>query len=388
MVKMKLQRKEIANKYYGKHTEINTENKDNVINYLDELLNYLSYANGFEYESNPDFIFCGRKKFIYDEIIEIIGGTKFVDNPVYFVLGSLEELICDNNNVHISDSDELGMSWNELRDANDRYISTGVICLEEIQYIRRIILLIKDHLEDLIDKKHQSSSNKDLSNISKEVFNKILNLPVNKEFIIGSFLEEYNLEVKDKFEVQKEALSLCKSNNVNIKNLAPDSIGGMPWSCPYMKIESSNEQPINKGIHTLQEQPWVNYLTIDEITLERKISDDAPEEIKTKYQEYVNKKIDSAVNLLSKKIKQIDTDSGITVLELLGPQPERFNETQLTKIATIFFEKNKDLIEFVDNPNEKIGLIYNLPFKKKSMNLDRLDSNYNFYKKNENDNIW
>ena len=133
---MKLKRKEVASKYYGKHNEINTENRDYVIYYLNEMYNFL---NNYEYESNPDFIFCGRKKFIYDEIEEIMNGKKYVDNPVYFVLGSLEEFLSNNNEVHISDSDELGISWNDLRDANDRYISTGIICLEEMEIIKNII---------------------------------------------------------------------------------------------------------------------------------------------------------------------------------------------------------------------------------------------------------
>ena len=136
-------RNEIANKFYGKHNEINVENRDSVFNYLNELDNYL---NNYQYESNSDFIFCGRKKSIYDEIIEIMNGTKSVDNPIYFILGSLEEFLSNNNVIHVSDSDALGINWNDLRDANDRYISTGVICLEEKNYIDDIINIIKSLL--------------------------------------------------------------------------------------------------------------------------------------------------------------------------------------------------------------------------------------------------
>lgn len=136
---------EVASKYYGKHSNINIEDIDSISNYLNKMESFL---NNYEYESSSDFIFCGRKKFIYDEIMKIMNGTKSVDNPIYFVLGSLEEFLSNNNDVHISDSDEIEMNWNELRDANDRYISTGVICLEEINYIRRIISLLKNGLED------------------------------------------------------------------------------------------------------------------------------------------------------------------------------------------------------------------------------------------------
>jgi hypothetical protein len=39
---------------------------------------------------------------------------------------------------------------------------------------------------------------------------------------------------------------------------------------------------------TLDQAPWVPYLTIDEETGERKIKEDIPEEIKIKYNEYLN----------------------------------------------------------------------------------------------------
>ena len=142
---MKLIRNEVANKYYGKHISLNYENKENIINYLDEMNKYL---DSFEYESDSDFIFCGRKKFVYEEIIEIINGKGHLDNPVYFVLGSLEELITDNNSIPMSDSQRLGMDWNDLRDANDRYIKKGFICLEEIQYIKKIIVMIENYVEN------------------------------------------------------------------------------------------------------------------------------------------------------------------------------------------------------------------------------------------------
>ncbi len=41
-------------------------------------------------------------------------------------------------------------------------------------------------------------------------------------------------------------------------------------------------------METLEQAPWVPYLVIDEKTHERKIKDNAPEEIKNKYYEYKN----------------------------------------------------------------------------------------------------
>lgn len=194
---MKLKRKEVAKMFYGKHTDINIKNKDNVINYLNKLDNYL---DNYEYESNPDFVFCGRKKFIYDEIVEIINGTQLVDNPLYFVLGSLEEFISNNNDVRISDSIALGMNWNDLRDINDRYISTGVLCLEELEIIRKII---------------------------KMIINKLGGLSVDKEIIayipesLRDFVYVYNgdIYVKQKLpkELEEEYKTYCKLFEENKK---------------------------------------------------------------------------------------------------------------------------------------------------------------------------
>ena len=39
---------------------------------------------------------------------------------------------------------------------------------------------------------------------------------------------------------------------------------------------------------TLEQAPWVPYLTINEETGERRIKEDAPREIKIKYNEYLN----------------------------------------------------------------------------------------------------
>ena len=65
-----------------------------------------------------------RKKYLYEEIINVLNKIQKVEDPIYFVLGLLEELLSSDNDVYISHSAKLGMNWNELRDANDRYIST------------------------------------------------------------------------------------------------------------------------------------------------------------------------------------------------------------------------------------------------------------------------
>ncbi len=54
---------------------------------MNELLNYL---NQFDYYDDDNFIFGGRKKYLYDEIVRIIKNEQKEKEPLYFVLGSLE----------------------------------------------------------------------------------------------------------------------------------------------------------------------------------------------------------------------------------------------------------------------------------------------------------
>ena len=123
---MELKRDEVSSIYYEKRKKFNIELNAQVAAFLNELAVDL---NKYEYLSNNDFIFDGRKKFIYEEIFNILEGKQNESNPVYFVLGSLEEFISNNNHISMGEYD--GHYFAEIRDKNDRYISTGVICLEE-----------------------------------------------------------------------------------------------------------------------------------------------------------------------------------------------------------------------------------------------------------------
>lgn len=138
----KLTRKELANRFYGYHSKEKIDNSELAINYLNEIQNYLKNYN---YDSDPDFIMVGRKKYIYDEIIDIVNGNKSVDNPLYFILGSLEEFMCVQNQIYLENDTK------ELREKNDRYSNKGIICLEEKEYINKIIEEIKNYIKSLED---------------------------------------------------------------------------------------------------------------------------------------------------------------------------------------------------------------------------------------------
>ena len=91
-----MKRSDIADKFYGYHSKNNINDPKLAINYLDQLIEFL---DNYQYESDNDFIMKGNKKSIYDEIVSILDGTKKEENPIYFILGSLEEFICNNNYI-------------------------------------------------------------------------------------------------------------------------------------------------------------------------------------------------------------------------------------------------------------------------------------------------
>lgn len=106
-----LKRNYIA-KFYGYHSKNNINDKETATNYLSEITTYL---NKYFYESNNDFVMIGRKKFVYDEVMDILDGNKKVENPIYFVLGSLEEFMCNNNFISFG-----GMSGEDFAKMRDK----------------------------------------------------------------------------------------------------------------------------------------------------------------------------------------------------------------------------------------------------------------------------
>lgn len=77
--------------------------------------------------------------------------------------------------------------------------------------------------------------NNKINMISKEIFDKINELPNNSEFTMLDYLKDYNLETKEMFEVNKNVLELCNENNIKIDNLMSGAILGMPWVYPLKK---------------------------------------------------------------------------------------------------------------------------------------------------------
>lgn len=149
----KLKREEIANKLYEyrKNNDGNLEIKSYTKGFIEIIENYINKST---FESDKDFIFGGRKKFLYNEFYDYLDNKEkhILEDPIRFAIGNLEEFICNNNQVYAEDVDKSkwkdgkiidGKDIAELRRINDNYSSKGYICLEEKEYIIEMINRIK-----------------------------------------------------------------------------------------------------------------------------------------------------------------------------------------------------------------------------------------------------
>ena len=223
---MRLTRKELANKYFGYHININYDNDKNILDYLNNLTEYL---NAYDYLYDVNFTFVSRKKFVYDEIMEILNGEKIIDgNVLYFVLGSLEEFMCNPNFIYPNEFD--GKELTELRRKNDIYENSGYISLEEKQYYDKIIASIKNYL---------SSTDINLDNIVNKMIEKIELLPVNIETSICQLLDKENLDRlsnDDLFKITSLFNQKCKEKNIVIDNSKyAGQLIGLPFNIPFIK---------------------------------------------------------------------------------------------------------------------------------------------------------
>lgn len=145
----KLKRKDIAEKLY------NCRNSDN---YENDFINIVeNFISKHKFNSDKDFIFGGRKKFLYKEFYDYLDNKEKhkSENPVRFAIGNLEEFICNNNHIVAEDVEKSkwkdgkiidGKDIVELRNKNDRYSATGYICLEEKEYIVEMLNRLKKEL--------------------------------------------------------------------------------------------------------------------------------------------------------------------------------------------------------------------------------------------------
>ena len=96
----KLKRKDIGEKLY------NCRNSENYIkDFIDIVEENISKHT---FESDKDFIFGGRKKFLYNEFYDYLDNKEkhTLEDPIRFAIGNLEEFICNNNQVYAEDVDK------------------------------------------------------------------------------------------------------------------------------------------------------------------------------------------------------------------------------------------------------------------------------------------
>ena len=133
-----LYRTEIKNKYFGYHSKNNISNNEKAKKYIDELGKFF---RSYKYEEDTNFIMSGRKKYLYEEIFDILDGKKIVYEPLYYVLGAFEEFISNNNYIGPDEA-----NFAEVSEKNKEYKEKGYICLEERKYIGELLNKINEYI--------------------------------------------------------------------------------------------------------------------------------------------------------------------------------------------------------------------------------------------------
>lgn len=236
----RLKRKDLSNKYDYYHVKNKINDKKQALIYLDELLNYL---NQFDYYDDDNFIFDCRKKYLYDEIVRIIRNEQ--KEPLYFVLGSLEEFMFNGNMLNYNDVDKdkwingkiiNGKDFIELRNKNDLYTNSGYICKQEKLKIIEIIDMIKKYIVDDMEEKDMGLFNKkDKYNIDAED-----NRPQIVYGVPDAIRKQWEEEAKAKQEEAKEKYDIEPEDNL------PREVYGIPnWLQEKGKNENKDKYDIN-----------------------------------------------------------------------------------------------------------------------------------------------
>lgn len=236
----RLKRKDIASKLYD-YRNNNKENKDDKT-YTDGFLKVIEdYFSKSKFDSDKDFIMTGRKKFLFDEFYDYLDhkeNHKF-DNPIRFAIGNLEEFICNNNWVNFSDVDKSkwkdgniidGKDFAELRDINDRYSAKGYICLEEKEYIDKMMTRLNEEIND---------NSNTLKEIVDELVLKLKQLPSETEISITGLLGQDSLIKYTDDELTKicyNVFDICEKENIILDfSKYENQKVGLLYNIPFIK---------------------------------------------------------------------------------------------------------------------------------------------------------
>ena len=137
------------------------------------------------------------------------------ENTIRFAVGNVEEFICNFNFVNMFDVDESkwidgkiisSKDFAELRDINDRYFATGIICLEEKEYILKMIDRLKEKVPiDGVEAFHSSFTIDEMIEIQEYA-------KKNKLYISGG--SDYHGTVKPDIHLKTGCDNLHISKNI------------------------------------------------------------------------------------------------------------------------------------------------------------------------------
>ena len=226
--KKKLKREIIAKKLWN----IQKSNYD-TDKYVKEFLKIIkSYFDDSIFEPDEDFVFCGRKKFLYDEFNEYLDDNLDykVDNQIRLATGNLFEFILNSNFVYFKDGDAWEKGWNDLRERNDNYTKKGYICLQEKEYIEKMM--------DRLYKEMNDSSCKNIDEIVKDLIIKVKELPGNTIFNVSSLLDSDSIKHYNNEELNKIAhdfIDECYKLNIDLDFPNLSAKTGQLYTIQYIK---------------------------------------------------------------------------------------------------------------------------------------------------------
>ena len=145
------------------------ENKINDSEYYKKYIYIIE--NEFEksqFINDSDFLIKGRRKFLIDEFFNVLNNSdnynkiNYIEDPLYFALGNLQEILSGNNMISFEDVEKEkweiqengnykidGIYVQEIRNIDERYNKKNIICLEEKQLIEEMIREFKNKINKL-----------------------------------------------------------------------------------------------------------------------------------------------------------------------------------------------------------------------------------------------
>jgi len=74
-----------------------------------------------------------------------------------------------------------------------------------------------------------------LSSIAEKIYKEIKKMPVESEFTIQQFLENYNILEEDKYSLCNLIFEFCKNDNISIEENNSSDVSELPWNISRTK---------------------------------------------------------------------------------------------------------------------------------------------------------